>query len=218
MQHHKFPVERTGHVYTIGNNIDNAKHIWFVFHGYGQLASRIIKKFDGLDMDNHFVIALEGLSRFYWKGVTGDVAASWMTKQDRLGEIDEYLQYIQKVYNHFDIKNKQAAFHCLGFSQGTATTWRWIANYKPQMSTYVQWAGTFPPEIDYAGELADYISSFDHYFLYGDEDIYLTSERVTMIESAIAKYKLNPMIKPFKGKHKIYRKVLHQLVAEVESK
>ena len=82
MKIHHIPVKRQARYYTLGTLDTNTKHVYIVLHGYGQLASQIIHKFDDM-ADEVFIIAPEGLSRFYWDGMTGTVGASWMTKEDR---------------------------------------------------------------------------------------------------------------------------------------
>ncbi|MEL6276926.1 MAG: phospholipase, partial [Bacteroidota bacterium] len=81
---HRLPVQRTAHFYTLGEPSANVKRMWFACHGYGQLASTFIRKFDQLAGAEDYVVAPEGLSRFYWQGFTGKVVASWMTSADRL--------------------------------------------------------------------------------------------------------------------------------------
>ena len=43
------------------------REIWFVVHGYGQLAEYFIRHFRGLDDGTRYIVAPEGLSRFYVK-------------------------------------------------------------------------------------------------------------------------------------------------------
>ena len=89
MQSHKIKFPCTAHYYTIGTPSDKIKRVFFVLHGYGQLASQIIHKFDAV-MEDTLIVAPEGLSRFYWNESKGIVGASWMTKKDRLDEIEDY--------------------------------------------------------------------------------------------------------------------------------
>ena len=62
----KFKIERTAHVYSLGELSEETTDVWIVFHGYGQLASRIIKKFNHLELDNAYILAPEGISKFYF--------------------------------------------------------------------------------------------------------------------------------------------------------
>ena len=54
----KLEVKRTAHVAEMGNNISKAKKIWLVIHGYGQLANRIVRKFDKFDQDEVYALSL----------------------------------------------------------------------------------------------------------------------------------------------------------------
>ena len=89
MTEHKIKVETTAHYYSIGELNNNTSDIWIVCHGYGQLASFFIRKFQDLDAPNRFIIAPEGFNKFYLNGYSGRVGASWMTKENREDEIEE---------------------------------------------------------------------------------------------------------------------------------
>lgn len=56
--------------FTAGEVTQQTKHIWFVLHGYGQLADNFIRKFEVIQSPETVVIAPEGLSRFYLQDVT----------------------------------------------------------------------------------------------------------------------------------------------------
>ncbi|MCZ8216519.1 MAG: phospholipase, partial [Cyclobacteriaceae bacterium] len=71
---------------TLGKLDANTRKVWFVLHGYGQLAEYFLRKFKSLEAQEIFVIAPEGLSRFYMEDVTRRsqggsqrVGATWMT-------------------------------------------------------------------------------------------------------------------------------------------
>lgn len=151
--------------YTLNELSSDTEKIWLAFHGYGQLAQYFIKKFEILDPTKNFVIAPQGLSRFYQEGFYGRVGASWMTKEDRLTEIQNQYSYIDAVLSEFsDLGSKKLIY--FGFSQGTATMGRYAAHAKIPFDKMIIWAGTFPPDID----------SKDYAFLTGGEEIaYYTS-------------------------------------------
>ena len=143
MQHH-LDVTIKASYYTLNELTPKTEHVWLVFHGYGQLAEFFIKKFEGLDSEKNFIIAPQGLSKYYLNGVYGRVGASWMTKDDRLTEIANQYQYIDQVTSQFDISEKELIY--FGFSQGTATMGRYAAHAKIPFDQMVIWAGTFPPD------------------------------------------------------------------------
>ncbi|MEQ9023276.1 MAG: hypothetical protein RLN82_11040, partial [Pseudomonadales bacterium] len=94
----------------------------------------------------NFIIAPQGLSKYYLEGVYGRVGASWMTKEDRLTEIDNQYAYIDSLLNQYDLSGKQLIY--FGFSQGTATMGRYAAHAKIPFEKMIIWAGTFPPDTD----------------------------------------------------------------------
>src|SRR5438034_9250029 len=101
--------------------------VGFACHGYWQLASRFLEKLRVLDDGTRFIVAPEGLSRFYLieSPTERRVGASWMTREDRLHEIDDYVRYLDALYR--TVASGQATVTVLGFSQGTATACRWTA-------------------------------------------------------------------------------------------
>ena len=60
----------TAPYHTYGTLSEDTKVIIIAFHGYGQLAKYFIQKFDFLNLDNNYVIAPQGLSKFYIKNHT----------------------------------------------------------------------------------------------------------------------------------------------------
>src|SRR5947209_19668799 len=103
--------------------------LWFVLHGYAQRAEDFIKKFLPIANDGMLIIAPEALSRFYAKGFAGDVAASWMTREDRIHEIEDYIRYLDILYAEvkFRISHPVQRIVALGFSQGCPALLRWQA-------------------------------------------------------------------------------------------
>ena len=123
MQEHHLQVKRTARYFTLGELNESTQNVWFVLHGYGQLAQFFIRKFEVLNDGQTFIVAPEALSRFYLEGVSGRVGASWMTKEERPHEISDYIFYLNHLYDTLlegrDVYKLTINF--LGFSQGTAT-------------------------------------------------------------------------------------------------
>jgi predicted esterase len=201
---HKLTVGKTAHFYTCGNP-EEAEHVIFALHGYGQLASRLIQKFN--QFDNCVVIAPEGLSSFYWKGVQGDVVASWMTSHHREDEINDYLAYLDKLFRlHSDLMLSKKV-HLFGFSQGCATLWRWLEKHQPTINSVCLWAGWLPEDVYYQG-MANYLNTIDIRFIYGLQDEYLTEARMEIFRQRVKKEKLDLAYTGYNGKHKVDREVL----------
>src|SRR2546425_6931053 len=99
MQEHQFSTSRSARYFTLGSP-QHAADVWLVCHGYGQLASRFLERFRPLEAERRCIVAPEGLSRFYLTDSPAErrVGASWMTREDRLHEIDDYVRYLDGVY------------------------------------------------------------------------------------------------------------------------
>jgi predicted esterase len=211
MAHHKFKTEKTAHVFTHGEPSEKTEYLWFVTHGYGQLASSIIRKFEGFDPTTHFVVAPEALNRFYWQFKSSVVGASWMTRQDRLDEIADYTTYLDTVFAHFKMQVPPSVKIILfGFSQGCATQMRWILRGAPNFDHLVFWGGVLPEDLDYQPFLT-YFSDKKITFVCGDTDEFINQEGIEK-HLALAKEKNLAMdFIGFEGKHEILTDVLMQV-------
>ncbi len=200
---HSIGINKTAHYYTLGEN--KAKTIWFVLHGYGYLAKHFIKKFEPI-LDKHtLVIAPEALSKFYLNGVgkDGRVGASWMTKENRADEITDYVNYLNQLYATVLKDNSSAKINIVGFSQGGATACRWIANGKIKCDNFILWASVFPEDMSF-----EKIMDVNTFFLYGDNDKYVTEERIATQKAIFKQAGINIKTTIFKGKHDVPKSVL----------
>ena len=202
----KLPVERTGIFYQAGQH-NNAQVNWFACHGYGQLGSNLIQKFDGFVKDGHSIVSVEALNRFYWQGVSGQVVTTWMTKRFRLDEIKDNNAFLSKVYSATKCNGKNILF---GFSQGGTTIWRWIFEKQPNFDVFINYAGWMPEDIDLS-KLKDYLSNKTLIFAYGTKDEYLTEDRISAFRKVVEASGLNIIIHKMEGKHKVDRFVLDDI-------
>ena len=91
--------------YKSGPITESTRQIWIAFHGYGQLARFFARRFEKLTQHGIVVIVPEGLSRFYLSELTesgrkdNKVGATWMTSENRLTDISNYLDYLNKIYS-----------------------------------------------------------------------------------------------------------------------
>jgi len=209
MNHHHLNVSIKAPYYTLNELTSKTERVWLVFHGYGQLAEFFIRKFKGLDSEKNFIIAPQGLSKYYLEGVYGRVGASWMTKEDRLTEIDNQYAYIDQVLEQFDIGSKKLVY--FGFSQGTATMGRYAAHAKISFHQMVIWAGTFPPDTkpeDWSfltGEenISYWTSKEDHYF---KEE--MIDQQKLVVKAALGEA---PSLHWYKGGHKVIPQIVASL-------
>lgn len=196
--------------YTIGELSQKTRFIWLVFHGYGQLAEYFIRKFNVLS-DEHFVIAPEGLSRYYLSDNSGRVGASWMTKEDRLTDIENQMAYINQIYQSISPELGQGVkLIVLGFSQGTATALRWIVNQNITPDKLILWAGTIPPDLNMENKNVD-LSAIETYFVQGDADPYLGTDYMKNMDEWREFYKINQKNIKFSGGHTVDVETLKQL-------
>jgi predicted esterase len=153
---HHLPVTRTARYYTWGA-ASRAREVWFACHGYGQLAQYFLRRFETLDDGTRLLVAPEALSRFYLGDPGGShanarVGATWMTREDRLREIDDYVGYLDAVYREVMAGGVPpgARVVVLGFSQGVATACRWAVLGHARVDELVLWAERIPPDLDLA--------------------------------------------------------------------
>ena len=213
---HPFKTPRTAHIYTHNEPSDKTRYIWFVAHGYGQLASSIIRKLTHL-YEQHYVVSVEGLSRFYFHFEKGVVGASWMTKNDRLHEIDDYTNYLDNVYAQFVTANVRKAAMLggspkiifLGFSQGGICIARWMSISKPRCDHFISWGSALPDDVDYNNpEITAYFKSFKTSFICGTHDEFFYEERRNKYKDFLAKLPFEVEQISFEGKHEILVPVL----------
>ena len=156
---HAIVVPRTARYYTLGPTHGFPRELWFVCHGYGQLAARFLRQFAPLDDGRRLIVAPEGLSRFYLDPLpqrraeaAPRVGATWMTREAREAEIGDYVSYLERVVT--EVRHPLAGgaprIVVLGFSQGTATVSRWLATSEHRADQLVLWGGGIPPELDLA--------------------------------------------------------------------
>lgn len=201
-------IRKTAQIETWGN--PQAKNVIVVLHGYGQLVKYFIRKFHDLNEDDYFVIAPEGLHRFYLKGASGRVGASWMTKEERETDIKDYIKYLDDVCEQFKL-NQYNNRILLGFSQGGATASRWHELGDFLADQFILWGSVFPSDVELPEKTSKFQSSKNH-FLIGDKDEYYHESAQEQVISEIKKLDLNFNIHRYEGSHNIYIKELLKLI------
>jgi predicted esterase len=146
-------VGRTARYWSIGE-IGAATEVWFVLHGYKQLARRFLRRFEHIAEPHRLIVAPEALSRFYASpepgrhGPDSIVGASWMTREDRMAEIADQVSYLDRLAAVIGVGRTPVTV--LGFSQGTAVAARWITIGKMRPERLILWAGYLPHDLDVA--------------------------------------------------------------------
>ena len=197
-------VSRTARYFTYGNFSEQTKYVWFALHGYGMLASSMVKRFRVLDPAEHFVIAPEGLSRFYWYEPRVPVA-SWMTSEDRLNEIADYVAYLDQLYELIltdkDLSN--CSINAMAFSQGTATLARWLTHGKIKADNVIFWAGFMLPHDADLSVTVPILNQSKVLYVLGDNDEWITPEKMEEQKAKLTDSGVHYELVMFEGTHRI---------------
>ena len=218
MQEHHLPIARTARYYTLGEAASPPalREVWFVCHGYGQLAGRFLRHFAVLDDGERRIVAPEGLSRFYLSEEPAErrVGASWMTREDRLAEIHDYVSYLDAVYadvlRHVD--RATVRVYALGFSQGTSTVSRWVAFGTARVDRVVLWGGEVPPDLDLAAA-RERLAGTALTLVAGRQDEFITPKIVARDEERLRSHDIRCRVVAFDGGHELDDVVLKGLTS-----
>ncbi len=198
-----------------GPSIESADLVFLCLHGYGQLSPYFIKKLKPLT-DRSMVIVPEGLHRFYLNGNQGRVGASWMTKENRLDDIQNYLNYIDAIIDQV-LGKSDIPIVVLGFSQGSATAGRWVAHTQRVVSDLILWSGMFPHDIDTAMDIPSW-KKVSIYSVIGDKDPYISDDRLVSENKRCAFNGLELEEIRFNGGHEILADTLLEVRDRIQRK
>lgn len=205
MREHVLSTPRSARYFTLGPP-EHATEFWFVCHGYGQLASRFLERFRPLEASQRCIVAPEGLSRFYLTENPAErrVGASWMTREDRLHEIDDYVRYLDALYAQ--LGSHTAKITALGFSQGSATACRWAALGSSRIDRLIVWGGEVPPDLDLKRLRVPSLT-----LVYGNQDEFFTPKVVAANEARLRERGIRYETVSFEGGHAIDEAALRRL-------
>jgi predicted esterase len=167
----------------------SADEVWFVVHGYGQLAGPFLRRFGALPGvgTRRALVAPEALSRFYVEvrvgphGRESRVGASWMTREDRDAEIADYVGYLDAVAAAVMPAFRGAAASdvarsgdgrrvvVLGFSQGAETASRWAVLGSVRPAELILWGGGLAADLEPTA-LRDALAGTRIRLVVGDQD------------------------------------------------
>jgi predicted esterase len=145
-------VSRTARYYLLGDATGPVDEIWFVLHGFGQLARDFVQYFGVLADGPRLIVAPEGLNRYYTVGSSAPakdrpVGATWMTREDRDHEIEDYVRYLDALHDAITTGHPRARRIAVGFSQGGATASRWVRQGTAHLDRLILWGATVPPDL-----------------------------------------------------------------------
>src|SRR5262245_23370621 len=99
---HRLKVARTARWGLIGSLDASTREVWFILHGYGQLAADFAAFTRWPADGSRAFVFPEALQRFYiaepnTSHANAPVGASWMTRDARLDDIDDNLAYLDEL-------------------------------------------------------------------------------------------------------------------------
>ena len=198
-------VKKTARYYTLGELSVQTEKIFFVLHGYGMNAKDFLASFQPLANDKNFIVAPEALNRYYLKMAGGVVGATWMTREDRLNEMKDYINYLEDLYLHVVPANSKARITVLGFSQGSSTATRWVNASKQKIDALIDYAGEVAPELLPLSPDSG-LRKTKNIFICGTDDEYFTPPLVAEMKVKYADMNFTEV--EFKGKHVINTEAL----------
>lgn len=204
-------VSKTARYYTLGKLGANTKEIWIVLHGYAQLASDFIQPFSTINDGSRFIVAPEGLNKFYAKGFGGKPAASWMTSEMREYEIRDYIHYLDTLYRELPVHVDSCDIILLGFSQGVATATRWFHHTTNRVDRLVLFAGEVAAEL--REPLSPKLTTVPITYVTGDNDRLISPEKLTEVKLFMRS--LNAQIIEFSGGHELHPDALKKLISGI---
>ncbi|MDQ3019982.1 MAG: hypothetical protein M3R36_05355 [Bacteroidota bacterium] len=209
IQQHKIIVKKSARFFSNEIYSSDIKSVWIVLHGYAQLAKDFINEFDFLSDEDTLIIAAEGLSKFYFRN---KIAASWMTKEDRSNEINDYINYldkvIEKVKTEFNLSG--AKINLLGFSQGVHTAARWFINSDNYFDNLILCSSDFPKDADFK-KLKSKLEDSKIFFVYGSKDEIINEQKIHKNRKLLKDNEIDFEEIIFGGKHEINKDSLAKI-------
>lgn len=211
---------RTGRIELRGPEDPAAvRSLWFVLHGYGQLARDFLDGFEAIDDGSRLFAAPEALSRFYDTGgargshADARVGASWMTREDREHEIEDTLEWLSRA--HSLVASELGAtvpLTVLGFSQGAAAASRWVARGGVRPARLICWGAGIAPEL--ALDAGTPLGLTPCTLVVGTRDQFVPADRVEAERARLASAGHPARFLSFEGGHRLDHETLRQLAAE----
>ncbi len=200
---------------TLNKLTPKTKNIWIIFHGYGQLSKFFIRRFDILDQNENFIIAPQGLSKFYTDKDYKNVGASWLTREDKNIDFKSQLSYLSSVIDDIlDKKNiKKCKFNLFGFSQGVSTLCRLTKKINFEVNNIIMWAGWIPSEFFKLSPKS--CKNSKYIYVMGKKDEYYDLKLINEYKKKFVKKNYRFNYELFDGEHVVDRKVLKRVYEEL---
>ncbi|HXV85652.1 MAG TPA: hypothetical protein VD793_03080 [Gemmatimonadales bacterium] len=222
MQEHHIQVPRTGRYYVAGHSGPETREAWVVCHGYGQLARLFVRHFEPIAGPHRVVVAPEALSRFYLEDPQGGhanarVGATWMTREDRLTDIGDYVAYLDAVAQAvLEPLPGDPRVVALGFSQGAATATRWVTQGQVRAQELILWGERLPHDLDVRNS-AKALRRLRVTFVLGTEDRQVSTEAVAEHQALLAAHGVAHRLVTYAGGHRLDAETIARLAPATSS-
>ena len=144
------------------------------------------------------------------------VGATWMTREDRLNEIRDYVEYLNQLVGEIEREIGKVPLTVVGFSQGVATAARWAIGGSKAPSRLILWGDFSPPDIDL--KLArQRLESMELIMVRGTEDRALSPMLRQQEEERLRQGGIDYRIISYSGGHDIDEQTLLTLAASESS-
>ncbi len=142
--------------------------------------------------------------RYYTDHAERTVGATWMTSEDRLTDIQDYVRYLDQLHRHVLglLPNHPSRVRVLGFSQGTATVSRWTAQGSITQGDLILWGGSLPPDISAETDVPR-IRRWDLTIVFGERDEFIADGAVENERSRLDALGISYDIVTFDGGHRL---------------
>ena len=212
LEEKKVSYQTTNTYETLNTLTDKTKNVWIVLHGIGYLSKYFISYFNELNADENYIIAPQAPSKYYLKSNYKYVGASWLTKENRILETENVMQYLDAVS-----ASEQVPDNCkliiFGFSQGVSIATRWVASRQLKCAKLVVYAGGIPKELTSNDFKCIHTYNTEVDVLVGDKDQYLNEEvlksETKMIENL---FQGKARLQIFEGGHEMKKALINSLV------
>lgn len=215
MSKHFLPVEQQQQVHTLGELDTETQHLWLGLHGYGQRVEFFERHFREAVVPGRAFVFPQAPHKFYLSGVEGRVGASWMTKEERLVDIDNQRTYLNAVVEWATKKAPNAKLHIVGFSQGVATGMRYLGYNARPIASLLAWAGSWPPDLDERSTEVLKTIRFKAWF--GSDDPFIGRDKQTFMRSHyFDHYQFSPEVETYQGGHHFEKTSLYSAIQRLE--
>jgi predicted esterase len=219
---HHIKVHRTARYYTLGEPGGNTRDVWFVCHGYNQLAGDFVREFETIADESRVIVAPEALSRYYlatqpgFHSAEAKIGATWMTREDREVEIADYVAYLDDLYDEIftHAPRSEVSVTVVGFSQGGATANRWLTRGRARADRLIMWGALLSTDSD-LNQAATFFRDVKLTIVYGKRDQFADEGMIANYEKLLQENNIPYGLLTFNGGHRMDRATLAALTGAV---